>query len=165
MKFITNNLFVRISQFLIPLLVLLNTYFFLFDVSGAEFFSQFTSITYFHIFMVFLAVKSINALLIIFGHKKKKYLITLLLLIFVQYIITYFFIGIDHPEGAKLLNQFFVLKWIDSSIIYFIIETLFLFCCFFLIIKEKSNDEMNRYFKILFYLFIPYILFYIFEIV
>ena len=163
MNFTTNNLLARISQFLIPALVLLNTYFFLFDVSNAEFFSQFTSIAYFHIFMVFLAVKSINALLIIFGHKKRKYFITLLWLLSVQYTFTYFYIGIDNQEGAKLLHQFFVLKWMDSFIINLIIDTLFLFFCFFIVIKEKSNEEMNRYFKILFYLFIPYIFYFTFS--
>ena len=152
-----------ISQFIIPLLVLLNVYFFLFDVNVGIFFSQIKSILFFHIFMVFTAVKVVNAFLLLFGHNKKKYLITLLWLILIQFVVAYGYYGIINIEGSKLFHQVFFLKWSDSFLVNIIVDSFFLILCGYAVVKEQSSREMNRYFKFLLYLFIPYVFYFTFS--
>ena len=145
------------ARYILPLLILINTYFFFFDINYSLFFSQISSITIHHIFMIFLAVKSINSWLVIFGHNILKYSNTLLFLMLVQFMFSYVYLGYTNIEGAKIFYQFPFLKWSNSFLVNLIVDSFYLLGSFSIIRKVKLVNEMNQYSKWLFYFFIPFI--------
>ena len=151
-------------QIILPLIVLQSIHYKLFSDFRFSF-TTFSSVSFYQMYVVFMAVRSVNAFLIIANHKIKRSYIQFIILTSIELlflILTYIYKGSFFENLSDLGHISFIFK---GRFIGLLLFQIFILIVAVLVLKRKecTSKHMNFFIKIFYFLFIPFIFWFTFS--